>query len=203
MPREEKVNGKWRPCSKPDDQITDGLTDGTAKYRYPLDVVLKWYVNKYSLRSKLARSQEPLDEEAALLLSESDSPAMERYRTARAALAELDLEERRGDVVRVAEMRAVLLRLAGPIKVAGDALKIQFGTVAVDILERALDEFMRIVEDELGPESDAVVAGENGNAEGEAVPAVGGGGDNSSPRSEAGEVSTRESPSESDLGSRD
>lgn len=85
----------------------------------------------------------------ALLVGGGDgsSPSLQRLRIARAKLAELDLAERRGELVHVQTMQQGVGALAGVIR---DALvrarTMPGGNEIVDAIEEALDEFSNGVE---------------------------------------------------------
>src|SRR5690349_13599116 len=76
----------------------------------------------------------------ALLLSGSDSPALERYRTARATLAELDVSERKNDLVPSAILQRFIFPALKLVREAGRQLEIRFGAEAGDMLREAIDE---------------------------------------------------------------
>ncbi len=73
------------------------------------------------------------------LLADGDSPALERYRTARAVLAELDAQERQGSVVNVDEFVTWWQsEIATPLSRAVDALRVRFGADAAELIETAI-----------------------------------------------------------------
>jgi len=72
------------------------------------------------------------------LLTGSGSPALERYREERAAMARLDRLEREQELVSRELTREALSRVAAVLRNAGDALQRQFGPAAVEILYDAL-----------------------------------------------------------------
>ena len=88
---------------------------------------------------KLARDDDPL-------MQGSGSPALERYREERAAIARLDRLEREGRLVPRDDVRQSLGRIAAILRGAGDALQRQFGTTAVEVLYEALDDAEREIE---------------------------------------------------------
>jgi hypothetical protein len=77
------------------------------------------------------------------LLSGPSSPALERYREARAELAKLDLSARRKDLLPRGEIHDKLMRLASILRTTGETLGRQFGAEAQAVLGGALDEFER------------------------------------------------------------
>jgi hypothetical protein len=81
------------------------------------------------------------------LLSGADSPSLETYRKARAALAELDLAERRGRLVDVdAFVEWWSTSVAAPIRRAIGTLQTQFGLGAADVIVAALQKAETAVE---------------------------------------------------------
>jgi hypothetical protein len=72
------------------------------------------------------------------LMSGPTSPALERYRAARAALVELDLARRRGELIDRDQWQQFMLHAAGLIRSAGEGLLKHFGPEAHAILDDAL-----------------------------------------------------------------
>ena len=83
--------------------------------------------------------------EDPLMLTGGPSEALERYRAARAAIAELDLKEREGRLVPAGVYMPVMAHLAGILRRAGHRLVREFGNGAGEILNEAIDEFERQV----------------------------------------------------------
>ena len=97
--------------------------------------------------AKLARDDDPL-------MQGSGSPALERYREERAAIARLDRMEREGKLVARDSAREALGRIAVILRGAGDALQRQFGPSAVEILYEALDDAVREIDRSFGTDED-------------------------------------------------
>lgn len=74
------------------------------------------------------------------MLDGPSSPALEQYRKHRAAMALLDLRERRGSLLPRERLHALLVRLAALIRSAGEILQRQFGSDAATVLEEALND---------------------------------------------------------------
>lgn len=74
------------------------------------------------------------------------SPALERYREERAAMARLDRLEREGQLVARGDVREGLGRVAAIIRAAGDGLLQQFGPEAVELLNESLSDAEREIE---------------------------------------------------------
>lgn len=94
----------------------------------------------------LADNAYRLTRDDADLMQGNGSPALERFREERAALARLDRLEREGQLVQRDLARNALARIATVLRNAGDALQRQFGLTAVEILYDALTEAEREVE---------------------------------------------------------
>lgn len=84
------------------------------------------------------------------LMQGNGSPALERYREERAAIARLDRLEREGLLVPRDEIREVLGRVATILRGAGDALQRQYGPAALEILYEALDDAEREIDRSFG-----------------------------------------------------
>jgi hypothetical protein len=78
------------------------------------------------------------------LLQGSDSPALERYRTAKAELIELDLSERRGELIPRDEIHNLFTRMGSRLRQAGETLQRKFGAESQEILNDALDDIAKI-----------------------------------------------------------
>jgi hypothetical protein len=92
---------------------------------------------------KLARDDDPL-------MQGTGSPALERYREERAALARLDRLEREGVLLPREKARQAMGQVAAVVRGAGDALQRQFGPAAVEILYEALDDAQREIDRTFG-----------------------------------------------------
>jgi hypothetical protein len=108
--------------------------------RYDATALVRWYVERER-------------EAEALLAPGSDSPGLERYRLARAALVELQLEREKQTVLPVDRVRETLGRWAGILRRAGERLRQRHGNDAGDVLADALEECRKVIETELPKES--------------------------------------------------
>lgn len=88
------------------------------------------------------------------LLAGESSPALERYREERAALARLDRLERERVLVNRQEVREGFSRIASILRTAGDTLQRQYGPGALEILNEALAEAEREMERSDGEPTD-------------------------------------------------
>lgn len=98
----------------------------------------------------VARAADRESSDGEPMLAGGDSPALERFRLARARIAELDLQERQGSLIPRDKVHDGLGRLATIIRGAGESLQRQFGREAQDILDEALADFDREAADTFG-----------------------------------------------------
>ena len=116
--------------------------------RYPLAEIVQWLRSSGPWRPY---AKGAVDDE---LLAIGDSPGLERYRLAKAALAELELQERQRTLLPVDQMRAVLLRWSTLVRRLSERLAKRFGAEASAAVNDCLDECGRVI-DELRPGDDA------------------------------------------------
>lgn len=74
------------------------------------------------------------------LIKGSDSPALERYRLARAKMAERQLEEIQGHIIPRDKLRPALLQLAMILRRAGEIMQRSHGPGPAMLLDEALTE---------------------------------------------------------------
>ncbi len=96
-----------------------------------------------SLHDFLAVNKHKLSRDDDDLMNGAATPALERYREERAALARLDRLEREGKLVARDTIRQSLAQVASLIRAAGESLQRQFGQGAADVLNEALDDAER------------------------------------------------------------
>ena len=84
------------------------------------------------------------------MLAGGDSPGLERFRMARAKIAELDLAARESSLIPRDKVHDGLGRLATIIRGAGESLQRQFGAEAQDVLDEVLADFDRERADTFG-----------------------------------------------------
>jgi hypothetical protein len=112
-----------------------------------LPQVIRWLLDRTKYRNP------PTD---PLLDGPSDgSDALERYRDARAAIAELDLLERQKSLVDREATRAGLLKIAMVLRRAGTRLQSIHGATAAEIFHHALDEAKVMIDREFGSGEEA------------------------------------------------
>jgi hypothetical protein len=99
-----------------------------------------------SLHDFLAKNKLKLATDDDLMQSDVSSPALERYREERAALAKLDRQERETQLLPRNEAKEAMGRAAAILRSGGDALQRQFGSAAVETLNEFLDDFQREID---------------------------------------------------------
>lgn len=85
-----------------------------------------------------------------LMVAGGNSPALERYRAARADMAELERDRIRGDLVRVAVIMETLRPFLTVLRRAGEQLRLKCGNDAVEIfndsIQAASDHVAKLIE---------------------------------------------------------
>lgn len=109
---------------------------------WPLDEIAQWLRQAGPWKPRAATAKSGNGDPLMAGPSEG-SEGLERYRKARAALAELDLAERNGVMINRALMRESMARAAAPLRTAGEKLNLRFNEEARQILDEGLDEFLR------------------------------------------------------------
>jgi hypothetical protein len=79
----------------------------------------------------------------------ADSPALERYRLARARAAEMDLQERERTHLPIGELDGMLTHFASHLRRGGETLQRRFGNEASEIFNDAVDAAERAARKEL------------------------------------------------------
>tara|TARA_Y100000310_G_scaffold310557_1_gene355935 strand:+ start:1217 stop:1744 length:528 start_codon:yes stop_codon:yes gene_type:complete len=108
---------------------------------YRLDVIAQWLRNEGPWKRYETKNDDPL------LVDDGESDALERYRLAKAKHAELDLDERRGELVDTGKHRDILSRWAQILRQFGERLGKSHGSDAAMSFNDTLEECDRILED--------------------------------------------------------
>lgn len=159
--REEKLRGQyyrtipqkhWREMSG---RQTKVLHEQAALYGIPFgEAVIDLPKVVRALHDFLAANGRKLmSPDDDLLQAGVPSPALERYREERAALAKLDRQEREGTLLPREGVRSGMARIAARLRGAGEALERQFGASAREILDEALDDAVMDVTTIVGGEA--------------------------------------------------
>lgn len=117
--------------------------------RYDLAAILVWLRSDGPWRSRGGSDLTggPLDE---LIVAAGDSPNLERYRLARAQLAELELERQKGSLLPREKVRSGLGRFAAILRQLGERLGKRHGPDVFGSVNDALDDCQRVIDDEFG-----------------------------------------------------
>jgi hypothetical protein len=141
----------WRQMSG---RQTKVLNEQAARYGLPFGgPTISLPQLARALHDFLAANAQKLAADDELLVG-ANSPALERYREERAALARLDRLQREGGLLPRDQVRDALGRIAGMIRAAGDSLARQFGNPALELLVEAMDDAEMEIEKIFG-EADA------------------------------------------------
>jgi hypothetical protein len=121
-----------------DDAIRPRLSDTAAtgagrNLRFDLSACVAALVTYRLEQQKPAASEDPM-------LVGGDSPNLERYRAAKAALAEMELEEKKKTHASLKDLNDALMRFASLVRRGGEILQRKFGNQASDILNESIDE---------------------------------------------------------------
>ena len=116
-------------------------TDRRGRFEYWLVDVVPW---------QLDRLKELYESDPEFVGGE-DSPALERLRQAKAELAELDLQERRGTLIDAAAASESMRMAIEPMRRAWEALQRQCGDAARVAFDKALDQYEKAVRARFGP----------------------------------------------------
>jgi hypothetical protein len=108
---------------------------------YRLDVIAHW------LRQEGPWKQHAKPNDDPLLNDDGQSDALERYRLAKAKHAELDLDERRSELVDTSKHRDILSRWAQIIRRFGERLAKSYGNDAAVSLNDTLEECDRLLKE--------------------------------------------------------
>jgi hypothetical protein len=101
--------------------------------RYVVPEIVQWA--KVSVWSVIPTGDDLMD-------GGGDSPALEQYRLAKAALARLDLAEREKQLVRVEEVVEPLMEAAAVVRAAGERIGREYGPDAQEVVNEAVAEFV-------------------------------------------------------------
>ena len=128
--------------------VANWLADGCpgSKDYYDPEKIQAWLDQRDAARSP-ARQASPTDP----LLSGSSSPALERYRTARAELAELEVAQKRGDLVSVSDVNDLLLLYGKTLRGAMEQIARRGDAASLEILNASCNAFDRELAARLKP----------------------------------------------------
>jgi hypothetical protein len=93
-----------------------------------------------------ARKVEQVASKPDPLLAGGNSEALERYREAKADMAEMERDAQRGQLVPRHQLEPAFTAYAAAVRRAGEALQRQYGPGAADMLNEALDDAERAMQ---------------------------------------------------------
>ena len=127
---------------------------GKNRYAYCIPCAVSWRLEGRDVKAEAVAA---LDD---LMAAGGDSPALERYRLARAKHAEMDLEERKHTLIPRDKIRGGLGRFASILRQLGERLGRRYGPGAAQSINDALDDCQRVIDDEFC-DSDSGLHGSN------------------------------------------
>lgn len=132
--RVQQFDKKYRPLIPHAYIAKSGTGKEVLFKRQAVRAILDALVFEEKERAKLA------NDDALLLDGNDKSPSIERLRLAKAKLAELELAEKRGQLIRPDLASTALLLVAGKLRKLGTRLGKKYGPAVSDDFERTLDE---------------------------------------------------------------
>jgi phage terminase Nu1 subunit (DNA packaging protein) len=120
-----------------------GMPGGPGAYDFA--AIIPWLRTKGPWRQHVK-----VENDDPLLAADGDSPGLERYRLAKAALAELELEERKGTLLSREKVRTTLIRWATVLRRMGERIAKRFGNEASEAVNDALGECQAVIDYEFG-----------------------------------------------------
>lgn len=114
---------------------------------YPLDEIARWLRADGPWRPQ---AQRMTAEDEPELVGYGDSPELERFRAARADLAEMERDERRGKLISAERLREICLTVGDVIKSLRRRLVKKFGVAAGEVVDGGLRDLRDIADRECG-----------------------------------------------------
>lgn len=128
--------------------VKQGLPRYTARqnrFRYCIPCAFHWLSGRGVLRT-----DPPLPLADELLDAGGDSPSLERWRKARAQLAEMELEERQRSLMPRDQVRSALGRIAAIWRQLGERLSKRHGPEAGESVRDAIGDSQRVIDEQFG-----------------------------------------------------
>lgn len=115
--------------------------------KYDLAEIIQWRLKYVEQLSAPKESDDPM-------LAGGDSPALERYRNARADLAEMDKADREGRTVDAEKVKIALLFIADDMNELGEHYQRQNNKSAFDLLQQQIGKIRGRIENLIGDTPD-------------------------------------------------
>ena len=128
---------------------------------YPILPIIQW---RHDRDVAEKRRSPTFGAEEDPMLGGPVSPALERFREARASIAELDFLKRTGEVIDREQIHEVFSRIANVLRGAGEKLERDFGGDARAVFDTALDEAERVADGVFASAEDVDEASEGRDA---------------------------------------
>lgn len=145
----QQFDRRFRPHI-PDSQV---ITQGTGRVALFKATAVRAIVDAMVAEER-DRSQ-LTNEEAMLSGDDGGDAGLRRFRMAKAQLAELELEQKRGELVAMQDIQAAFKRFAGIVRRGFASLGKKHGNQAKALAERTIDTAVEAVEAELMGEPDS------------------------------------------------
>jgi hypothetical protein len=179
---EPAVRQRWMPAGMPKFEPEKGVKPGESQYRFPADQIITWLITEGPWRRRVdpadravreVDTQPPADASPdPMMAAPVNSPAMERYRTAKAKLAEIEVDEKQRQIGKISSLRVVLIACLGRLNKEVEALdrtSVMTGREAAIRLREAIADFADIAERSL-KENAGIVIGSIGSEPTGSVP---------------------------------
>lgn len=135
-----RFNSYWRPRF----QDSEILKDGNKLY-YRGSALLRIYADVQNNPHKNHPGKKAADETDPLLVG-SDTPALERYRLAKAELSELELAEKRKQLVSLELLKETWGPVVDVMRRAIMTIEKDYGRDAGEVIDDAIDEACDVIE---------------------------------------------------------
>lgn len=147
---------------------------GRVLYVYMRGFIDNWISEEVdkTIRTGAVSAGIPLDPDDAALLSGNgkDSPSLVRLRTVTARLRELELDQKRGDVIPRKDIHTGFAAVANVLRRASEQIERHYGHDAKQILDDALDDAVREIETQFGKHDTSRDNGSAGKPDDQRVP---------------------------------
>ena len=120
---EPAVRQRWMPAGMPKFEPEKAAKPGASQYRFPADLIITWLITEGPWRRRVDPADRAVREvdtkppadanQDAMMVAPVNTPAMERYRNAKAELAEMEVAEKKRQLIRVDSASLMLVAFLG------------------------------------------------------------------------------------------